>query len=88
MKFIVFRCVQDPDYFIVTDEAHVNDLSGERHCPNGGALEKVGEYPEMGDRRLAFDEHIAINSIREHGWYRFEAKSFDPTAQPPGTMPG
>jgi hypothetical protein len=33
MKFLVFQCSQDHDYFVVTDEAHVNELSGSI-CPS------------------------------------------------------
>ena len=87
MKFIVFRCKKAPDYFVVTDEAHLGSLPG-GVCPGGGELEKVGEYPELGESRVAFNEAIAKNSIASQGFYRFEAKTFDPVAVSPGTMPG
>lgn len=87
MRFVIFRCVNDPDFFIVTDEAHVAQV-GSSCCPSGGELERLGEYGEMGDQRVAFDETLAKNSIEHQGFYRFEARSFDPVAQPPGTMPG
>jgi uncharacterized protein YcgL (UPF0745 family) len=87
MKFVVYRCSKAPDYFIVTDEEH-RDRVPEAACPDGGKLEEVGRFPEMGDERAAFNETIAKNSIREQGFYRIEAKSFDPVAQRPDSMPG
>jgi hypothetical protein len=72
MKFVVFQCSKDPDYFIVTDEAHKNDMKGGL-CPNGGDLKEVGDFPEMGEERAAFDETLAKNSIQKQGYYRFEA---------------
>lgn len=87
MKFVVFRCSMDQDFFIVTDEARADQVSG-KLCPNGGEVEKVGEFDEMGSERLAFDETIAKNSIEEQGFYRFEARTWAPGGTPPGTMPG
>ena len=86
MRFVVFRCMRDPDFFIVTDEEHVGSLSG-TICPRGGDLQELGVFDEMGDDRVAFDETLARNSIVHQGYYRFEARSFDPVAQPPGVMP-
>ncbi len=80
MKFMVFQCSKDPDYFIVTDEAHKGEVKGGL-CPNGGDLQEVGEYPEMGADRAAFDETVAKNSIHKRGYYRFEAPSM--AAVPP-----
>jgi len=87
MSFIVYRCSKDPDYFIVTDAEHIANVNAEL-CPRGGALERIGEYKEMGESRVAFDEGLARNSIERQGYFRFEAKTFDPVATPPGTMPG
>jgi hypothetical protein len=88
MKFYVFRCNSDQDYFIVTDEAHESAVLEADLCPTkGDKIEKVGVFEEMGDTRVAFDENIAMNSIREHGFYRFEAKTFDPVAERPLPMP-
>ena len=87
MDFVVLRCKSDPDYFIITDEEHQDSVPSAA-CPSGGELEKVGTYAEMGEERIAFNESIAKNTIREHGFYRIEAKTFDPVAERPGTMPG
>jgi hypothetical protein len=86
MKFNVFQCVLDPDYFVVTDTKHAGDVTGDV-CPRGGELKKIGEFDEMGDARLAFNEDLARASIVDHGWYIFEARSFRPEGQPPMTMP-
>ena len=80
MKFVVFQCSKSPDYFVVTDKDHVDDVKGGM-CPDGGDLEKVGEYPEMGKERAAFDEGFAMAAIRKQGYYRFEAPSM--AAVPP-----
>ena len=80
MKFIVFQCSKSPDYFIVTDEEHYSVVKGSL-CPGGGELRQIGEYKEMGEERAAFDETLAMNSIREQGYYRFEAPSM--AAVPP-----
>ncbi|NIV75631.1 MAG: hypothetical protein GWN37_12555 [Gammaproteobacteria bacterium] len=87
MKFVVFRCTKDRDYFVVTDEPHAAGLKGDL-CPSGGELERLGEFAEMGERRVAFNEALAKDAIKRQGYYRFEAKTFDPVAQAPGTMPG
>ena len=68
MKFIVYRCTKDPDYFIVTDEANSDKAKG-CVCPSGGDIHKVGEYAEMGEIRAAFDETLAKNSIEHQGFY-------------------
>ena len=72
MKFVVFQCSKDPDYFIVTDAANKDAVSG-KLCPNGGELKEVGDFAEMGEERAAFDETLAKNSIEKQGYYRFEA---------------
>ncbi len=86
MTFVIYRCSMDQDYFIVTDPAHAEQISGSL-CPNGGEVEKVGAYEEMGPERAAIDDTAALNPIREHGCYRFEAKTWRPEGTPPGTMP-
>jgi hypothetical protein len=42
----------------------------------------------MGKDRAAFNEMIAKDAIKTQGYYRFEAKTWDPVAQTPGTLPG
>jgi len=88
MEFHVFQCKLDKDYFVVTDEAHLNDVKTAKLCPTAeDKLEKVGTFGEMGKERAAFDEELAKRSIEHQGFYRFEAKSFDPVAQRPLAMP-
>lgn len=82
MKFVVFQCSKDPDYFIVTDEAHKADMKGGL-CPGGGDLIEIGDYAEMGADRAAFDETLAKNSIQKQGYYRFEAPSMAPVPPAP-----
>lgn len=88
MTFLIYRCKADSDYFLITDPDHKDTVSGSL-CPSGGELEEVGEFPEMGEKRVAFNEDIAKNAIEKQGYYRIEAESFDPVAERPGTrMPG
>lgn len=88
MEFHIFRCNSDQDYFIVTDAEHEAAVLESDLCPTkGDKLEKVGVFGEMGKERVAFDEGIATRSINEHGFYRFEAKTFDPVAERPLSMP-
>lgn len=87
MTFTVYRCIEDPDFFVVTDDAHQKEISGAA-CPSGGDLKQVGKFDEMGKDRAAFNEMIAKDAIKTQGYYRFEAKTWDPVAQAPGTMPG
>ena len=82
MNFRVYRCTKDPDYFIVTDESHLDKIDGEI-CPSGGSIEIVGEFAEMGDIRAAFDETLAKNSIEHQGFYLFEARGFAPVPPAP-----
>jgi len=59
-----------------------------RLCPTpDDELEKVGVFSEMGKERAAFDETLAMNSIENQGYHRFEAKSFNPLAEWPLAMP-
>lgn len=87
MSFHVYRCKKDQDIFFVTDDAHADQVTS-RLCPTpGDVMEKVGEYSAMGKTRVAFDETLAKNSIESQGYYRFEAKSFNPVAEWPLAMP-
>ena len=86
MLFHVYQCKEDPDFFVVTDEAHLDSIVAEL-CPRGGELEKVGEFPEMGETRAAFNETLAKGAIESQGYYRFEAKTFRVEGEPPATMP-
>lgn len=80
MKFVVYQCSKDPDYFIVTDESHKAEVKGSL-CPNGGSLKEIGDFSQMGADRAAFDETLAKNSINKQGYYLFEARSM--AAVPP-----
>ena len=64
MSFHVYRCKRDQDIFIVTDDAHADQVTGSV-CPTPeDGLEKVGVFSEMGKgERAAFDEILALNSI-------------------------
>lgn len=87
MSFHVFRCKNDQDIFVVTDDAHADQVSSGL-CPGpDDELEKVGVFSEMGKNRAAFDETLAMNSINSQGYYRFEAKTFSPVAEWPLAMP-
>ena len=87
MSFHVYRCEKDQDTFIVTDNVHADQVTN-RLCPTPeDELEKVGVFSEMGKERAAFDETLAMNSIDSQGYYRFEAKSFNPVAEWPLAMP-
>ena len=82
MEFYVFQCKSDKDYFIVTDAEHESAVLEGNLCPTEqDELTKIGVFGEMGKERASFDENIAKNSIEEHGFYRFEAKTFDPVAE-------
>ena len=88
MEFHIYQCISDQDYFLVTDAEHQEALLESDLCPTkGDEMKKVGVFGEMGEERVAFNEAIAKNSIEEHGFYRFEAKSFDPVAERPLSMP-
>ncbi|MEE8507114.1 MAG: hypothetical protein V3S40_12955 [Kiloniellales bacterium] len=87
MEFHVFQCKIDRDYFVVTDAAHANSLTSDLCLTPGDELEKIGVFQEMGKERVAFDEQLAKDSITSQGYYRFEAKSFDPVAERPLAMP-
>ncbi len=86
MRFHVFRSWHDPAVFIVTDDANLAWVK-RRFNSRPGALSKVGTFPEMGERRIAFNERIAKAAIQRHGYYRLYARSFDPVARPTLAMP-
>ena len=89
MEFHVFQCKLDKDFFVVTDEAHLDVLTNPKVTRTpGDELEKVGVFGDMGKDRAAFDEGLAKRSIESQGLFRFHAKSFDPVAEPPLPQPG
>jgi hypothetical protein len=88
MMFVIYRCKADPDYFVITDPEH-KDAVTDSACPNAGGLEKVGDFKEMGENRVAFNEDIAKDAIKNQGFYLIESETFDPVAERPGMrMPG
>ncbi len=88
MEFHVFQYKTDKDYFVVTDEAHLDALKDLNVSPTpGDELKKVGVYGEMGKERAAFDEAFAKRSIESQGFYLFHSKSLDPLGEPPLGMP-
>jgi hypothetical protein len=74
MMFTALQCSGSPDDFIVTDKDHGAGVTGSL-CPDGGELKEVGEYHQMEEERAAFDESVAMTSIRKQGYYHFEAPS-------------
>ncbi len=89
MEFHVFQCKTDKDFFVITDEEHLDALKNLNVSPTpGDELEKVGVFGEMGKDRAAFDEETAKNSIEKQGFFRFHSKSLDPLGEPPFGMPG
>ena len=87
MDFIVYRFKREQDDFVVTDAEHEGQLSADKCGMPGDELEKVGIFAEMGEQRAAFDESLAERSIEHQGFYRFHAKTFEPVAKPPLSMP-
>ena len=88
MEFHVYQCQTDKDFFVITDEVHLDALKNPNVSPTpGDELEKVGVFGEMGKDRAAFDEGLAKRSIESQGFYRFHAKSLDPMGEPPFAMP-
>ncbi len=86
MKFVVYRYTDAPDNFLVTDEAHRGTVKHDAGADDR-ELEEIGIYDEMGEERAAFNETLAKDSIKTQGFYRFEAKTWNPVAQSPATMP-
>ena len=89
MKFHVFQCKTDRDFFVVTDDTHLDDTLKNPNVSRtpGDELEKIGTFDEMGKDRVAFDEGLAKRSIESQGFYRFHSKSLDPLGEPPLAMP-
>jgi len=87
MEFTIYRFKHEQDDFVVTDAEHEGELTAEKCGMPGDELEKVGIFAEMGKERTAFDEGLAERSIAHQGFYRFHAKTFEPVAKPPLSMP-
>ncbi len=87
MEFLIYRFKREQDDFVATDAAHEGKLTAEKCGMPGDELEKIGYFAEMGKERAAFDEGLAKRSIAHQGFYRFHAKTFEPVARPPLSMP-
>jgi len=88
MNFHVFQCKTDGDFFVVTDEGHLDTLNNPGVSPTpGDELIKVGVFGEMGKDRAAFDEEFAKRSIESQGFYRFHSKAYDPLGEAPLGIP-
>ena len=85
MYFEIYQCEKEPDCFVITDREHEKDIGPDVY-PEGGALRKVGEFPEMPEKHAAFDDKMAAAAIRDHGYFIFHARSMDPVAQQPPFM--
>ena len=73
MKFLVYQVVKDPEYFIITDDAH-RAQAYESLGIRGGDLKPIGSFKEAGDNRIAFDELTAKASIKKKGYYKAHAE--------------
>jgi hypothetical protein len=73
MNFLVYQVKKDPEYFIITDDAH-RAQAYETLGVQGGDLEPVGSFGKMGKERVAFDEAAAIASIKKKGYYQTHAE--------------
>ncbi len=82
MNFLLYRFRDDTDHFVVTDEVHLRSLPAEL-CRSSGGLEKVGEFPEVGKSRQAFDEALAKHDIAAQGYYQFDGHNFTLAAERP-----
>ncbi len=82
MSFLVYQCSDDPSVFVVTDPDHATSLGAEA-CEGRGVLKPIGEFGELGEARVAFNEAAARKAIARQGYYRFEAASFAPVPRVP-----
>ncbi len=88
MQFHVFQYKTGKDFFVVSDEDHLDALKKPDVSPTpGDELEKLGVFGEMGKERTAFDEEFTKRSIKSQGFCRFHSKSLDPMGAPPFGMP-
>ena len=73
MNFLVYQIKKDPEYFIITDDAH-RAQAYESLDVKGGELEPVGSFGEMGKERVAFNEAAAKVAIEKKGYYKAHAE--------------
>jgi hypothetical protein len=86
MNFLVYQIKKDPEYFIITDDAH-RAQAYEALKVEGGDLEPIGSFGEMGGERVAFDEAAAKAAIKKKGYYRARAEHLADMPMAP-EMPG
>jgi hypothetical protein len=79
MSFHVFRCKNDSDIFIVTDDGHVGEV-GNHLCPSpDDELEKAGVFARDGQgRESGFRRGDCEEFHRKPGLLPFRGKTFDP----------
>lgn len=72
MMFHVFQSSNDPNHYVITDEGHMKDgtTSEKFHLDK---MTNLGVYSELGEGRIAFNEHIAKGAIERLGAYEFDA---------------
>jgi hypothetical protein len=73
MNFLVYQDTKDPEYFIITDDAH-RAQAYESLGVEGGDLKPIGSFKEMGEKRVAFNEAAAKASIKKLGYYKAHAE--------------
>jgi hypothetical protein len=72
MKFVIYQLEKDPEYFIVTDDAHKEKVRTSLITDSG--LKEIGNFEEMGKMRAAFDEDVARNAIEKLGYLKVHAE--------------
>lgn len=73
MNFLVYQDTKNPEYFIVTDDAH-RAQAYETLGVGEGDLKPVGSFKEIGGERVAFDEAEAKASIKKKGYFKAHAE--------------
>ena len=72
MKFVIYQLEKDPEYFIVTDDAHKEKVRTTLATDSG--LKEIGKFDEMGKMRAAFDENVAREAIDKLGYLKVHAQ--------------
>ncbi len=86
MNFLVYQDTKEPEYFIVTDDAH-KDQAYKNLGVAQGDLKAIGSFEEMGERRVAFDEMMAKAAIKKKGYFKAHAEHLADVPMAP-EMPG
>jgi hypothetical protein len=72
MKFVIYQLEKDPEYFIVTDDTHKEQVR--TNLAVDGGLKEIGKFDEMGKTRAAFDENVAREAINKQGYLKVHAE--------------